>query len=218
MTTERKKLIERLRDATEGPRMLMGEAADMLEADAVPPGYGWLTACDEEMICYHLGVANLSDSYESAKRKLRALIDLNVAIATDPAVNGGMSLQPAVPQEPVAWQPIETAPKGLIVLIREPRCSGLAALYLNGWKYESGGICYLEPTHWMPLPPSPDAAPQPQRPKLTEREIDLLDGMIEIQLQHAERCDAIPNRTMAEKQKGWDMERVALLRKVRGEA
>ena len=124
----------------------------------------------------------------------------------------------AVPQEPVAWQPIETAPKGLIVLIREPRCSGLAALYLNGWKYESGGICYLEPTHWMPLPPSPDAAPQPQRPKLTEREIDLLDGMIEIQLQHAERCDAIPNRTMAEKQKGWDMERVALLRKVRGEA
>ena len=100
----RKELIERLRDATEGPRMLMGEAADMLEADAVPPGYGWLTACDEEMICYHLGVANLSDSYESAKRKLRALIDLNVAIATDPAINGGMSLQPIVPQEPVAWQ------------------------------------------------------------------------------------------------------------------
>lgn len=98
----RKELIERLRDATEGPRMLMNEAADMLEADVVPPGYGWLTACDEEMICYHLGVANLSDSYESAKRKLRALIDLNVAIATDPAVNGGMSLQPAVPQEPVA--------------------------------------------------------------------------------------------------------------------
>ena len=30
----RKELIERLRDATEGPRMLMGEAADMLEADA----------------------------------------------------------------------------------------------------------------------------------------------------------------------------------------
>ena len=53
---------------------------------------------------------------------------------------------------------------------------------------------------------------------MTEREIDLLDGMIEVQLQHAARCDAIPNRTMAEKQKGWDMERVTLLRKVRGEA
>lgn len=30
----RKELIERLRDATEGPRMLMAQAADMLEADA----------------------------------------------------------------------------------------------------------------------------------------------------------------------------------------
>ena len=110
--TERKELIERLREYAEheveqgkiGVGRRIDEAADMLEADVVPPGYGWLTACDEEMICYHLGVANLSDSYESAKRKLRALIDLNVAIATDPAVNGGMSLQPAVPQKPVAWQ------------------------------------------------------------------------------------------------------------------
>ena len=32
----RKELIERLRDATEGPRMLMNEAATMLEADAQP--------------------------------------------------------------------------------------------------------------------------------------------------------------------------------------
>ena len=105
----RKELIELLREEATLLRdsgfpvtpHLMKQAA-MLEADAVPPGYGWLTACDEEMICYHLGVANLSDSYESAKRKLRALIDLNVAIATDPAINGGMSLQPIVPQEPVA--------------------------------------------------------------------------------------------------------------------
>lgn len=104
-TSEREALIARLREwtAENDPVVLMEQAADMHEADAVPPGYGWLTACDEEMICYHLGVANLSDSYESAKRKLRALIDLNVAIATDPAVNGGMSLQPAVPQEPVAY-------------------------------------------------------------------------------------------------------------------
>ena len=33
---DRTALIERLRDATEGPRMLMNEAATMLEADAVP--------------------------------------------------------------------------------------------------------------------------------------------------------------------------------------
>jgi hypothetical protein len=34
-------------------------------------------------------------------------------------------------------------------------------------------------------------------------------------MDHAERCDHIGNRTMAERQKGWDMERVALLQKVR---
>lgn len=50
---------------------------------------------------------------------------------------------------------------------------------------------------------------------LTPREIELLDGMIEVQLHHAAQCDHIANRTMAEKQKGWDMERVALLRKLR---
>ena len=50
---------------------------------------------------------------------------------------------------------------------------------------------------------------------LTEREIELLDAMIEAQLYHALQCDSIPNRVMAEKQKGWDMERVALLRKLK---
>jgi hypothetical protein len=39
--------------------------------------------------------------------------------------------------------------------------------------------------------------------------------MIEVQLHHAAQCDAIANRTMAEKQKGWDMERVALLHKIK---
>lgn len=45
------------------------------------------------------------------------------------------------------------------------------------------------------------------------REIELFDGMIEVQKTHAETCDRIPNRVMAEKQKGWDLERVALLEK-----
>jgi hypothetical protein len=48
-----------------------------------------------------------------------------------------------------------------------------------------------------------------------ERELELIEGMIEVQLHHAAQCDAIQNRKMAEKQKGWDMERVALLRKMR---
>lgn len=148
--TERKELIERLRDATEGPRMLINEAADMLEADAVPPGYGWLTACDEEMICYHLGVANLSDSYESAKRKLRALIDLNVAIATDPAVNGGMSLQPAVPQEPNNDEVICPA-----------CCTQFRAIPVNVQRL------LLDAGFEPPF----KSAPKPQRPRLTDDEI-----------------------------------------------
>ena len=60
-------------------------------------------------------------------------------------------------------------------------------------------------------PPAAQPAPVP----LTERELELIDGMIEVQLDHAKRCDSIANRTMAERQKGWDMERVALLQKIR---
>ena len=56
--------------------------------------------------------------------------------------------------------------------------------------------------------------------KPPDREIELLDGMIEVQLNHAERCQDIIDRpggnvTMATKQKGWDMERVELLRKIK---
>jgi hypothetical protein len=50
--------------------------------------------------------------------------------------------------------------------------------------------------------------------KLTEREIELIDGMIEVQLYHASKCDGIQN-PMAAKQKAWDMERVELLRKIK---
>jgi len=48
---------------------------------------------------------------------------------------------------------------------------------------------------------------------LNPREIELIDGMIQVQLHHAEVCDGMANRAMADKQKGWDMERVALLQK-----
>jgi hypothetical protein len=49
----------------------------------------------------------------------------------------------------------------------------------------------------------------------TDRELELIDGMIEVQLHHAAQCDGIANRPMAERQKGWDMERVALLHKIK---
>jgi hypothetical protein len=88
---------------------------------------------------------------------------------------------------PVAWQPIDTAPKGKIVLVHYKNRLGngrtmRARYYLpetlesdesesgwadEGWYEESEAYEYLmplegEPTHWMPLPPAPDAAP-PQR-------------------------------------------------------
>ena len=54
-------------------------------------------------------------------------------------------------------------------------------------------------------------APQQVPEPLTARELELIDEMIGVQLAHAMRCDQIANWRMAEKQKGWDMERVALL-------
>ena len=56
--------------------------------------------------------------------------------------------------------------------------------------------------------------------KLTEREIELVDGMIEVQLHHAKQCQDMidrpgSNATMAARQLSWDMERVELLRKIK---
>ena len=51
--------------------------------------------------------------------------------------------------------------------------------------------------------------------EFTDREIELIDGTIAVQLDHAERCDRIPNRRMANLQKGWDFERAKLLKKLK---
>lgn len=56
---------------------------------------------------------------------------------------------------------------------------------------------------------------------LTEREIELIDGMIEVQLHHAAQCQNIINHpnngnvVMATKQLGSDLERVELLHKMK---
>ena len=55
---------------------------------------------------------------------------------------------------------------------------------------------------------------------LTTREIELINGMIDVQLDHAKQCQSMIDRpggnaTMASKQLGWDMERVKLLRKIK---
>ena len=67
------------------------------------------------------------------------------------------------------------------------------------------------PERWTPL----YTAPPKQWVGLTEREVELIDEMIETQLLHAERCDHMANSTMAQKQKAWDLERVELLRKLK---
>ena len=54
--------------------------------------------------------------------------------------------------------------------------------------------------------------------ELTPRELELLDGMIEAQKSQAVRCDLIVNRAMAEKQKRYDLERVAMLEKIKATA
>jgi hypothetical protein len=51
--------------------------------------------------------------------------------------------------------------------------------------------------------------------KLTGREILLIDGMIAVQQDHADRCDNLLNRKMAEYQKARDLERVRLLEKLK---
>ncbi len=56
--------------------------------------YGWLQAIDEALVTTHLGTAETSDSYDTAKRKLGELIDWHVAVATDPRVNGGWQMVP----------------------------------------------------------------------------------------------------------------------------
>jgi hypothetical protein len=100
-----KKLIEQMLEALQYPHSPQSwYAKTCKEHEAITSAreylaapeqlYGWLTACDEEMTCAHLGVANLSDSYDSAKAKLNSLIDWHITVATDPAVNGGLSLQP----------------------------------------------------------------------------------------------------------------------------
>ena len=69
--------------------------AKLSEQLTVPEG--WLRAVDEEMVCCHLGVANPTDTYEEAKKKLAELIQWHVAVATDPTVNGGFMLAPVEP-------------------------------------------------------------------------------------------------------------------------
>ena len=98
--------------------------------------------------------------------------------------------------EPVAWQPIETAPKdGNAILVmrdiwpgtksgRAEECNGHNTYVAAWWGDENNGrgawVCYMdsvcepqcpiEPTHWMPLPCPPSIAPPQQQAEPVTRE------------------------------------------------
>ncbi len=77
--------------------MPLPEAPDAQAQPAPSVPEGWLRAIDEALVATHLGVADAADNYEDAKRKLNELLGWHVAVATDPAVNGGFKLVPIEP-------------------------------------------------------------------------------------------------------------------------
>jgi hypothetical protein len=141
------------------------------------------------------------------------LVAIKTLLSRDPCVHANTAIemidailsahaQPAPVQEPVAqaWD------EGYRAGIDDERTSE-ASIGIAGFDAK------VEPARNNPYRTTPPAQPAPV--PLTARELELIDGMIEVQLDHAKRCDSIANRTMAERQKGWDMERVALLQKIR---
>lgn len=60
----------------------------------------WIDAVDHELVNAHIGVADAADTFEVASRKLDELIRWHVAVATDPAVNGGLKLTPVAAPAP----------------------------------------------------------------------------------------------------------------------
>jgi hypothetical protein len=70
------------------------------EAEMLRSQIPWLQVIDEALVINHLNVANFSDSYEVARKKFHDLIHLEIRMATDPVINGGLSLQPVEPKLP----------------------------------------------------------------------------------------------------------------------
>lgn len=73
------------------------------------PAGGWIRAVDEAMVVTHLGIAETTDDYEVAKKKLVALIQWHVTVALDQAtsvdaqalIDQGRQSAGATDQEPV---------------------------------------------------------------------------------------------------------------------
>lgn len=67
----------------------MGQPEMCAGGDARIP---WIQVIDNALVCSHLGIAHVAEDYNTAERKLDELINLEVEIACDPAVNGGKML------------------------------------------------------------------------------------------------------------------------------
>lgn len=88
-------------DSKEAPKQNIKQKSECSSTE--PKNNGWLQAIDEEMVSCHLAVANSTDTYEEAKKKLNTLIDWHVQVATDPSVNGGWQLVPKEPTEKMKY-------------------------------------------------------------------------------------------------------------------
>lgn len=55
------------------------------------------------------------------------------------------------------WQPIETAPKAICVLVANIDKGSVTEAFLgwDGWRKGPHGTGFVYPTHWMPLPDPP---------------------------------------------------------------
>ena len=178
--------------------------------------YGDTSPPSQEIVCstglcqYKPAAPDLQAELEATNKQVEILSDALAESRQEVAALKAV-------QESVTWQHIESAPKdGTRILCQDEKglidiCEWTEDRFTSSDDRTFGG--HLAYTSWTSLPHSGPTLTATQR--LTVREIELIDGMIKVQLDHAQRCDSIANRTMADKQKGWDMERVALLQKLK---
>ena len=173
-------------------------------AGAIFDFMGWLTSRKERI------VLSSADNASPAVEAITEFAKMRNLSLDDAKVQDWNTTPPQPEQEPVAW--LHTKIEGVAVPHRPADLD-------------------KHPDRWEALYKTPPPCPtcealartvmldqiyhEAQRKPLTPREVELIDGMIEVQLRHAAQCDGIANRTMAEKQKSWDMERVELLRKLK---
>lgn len=92
----------------DGKVEFVGKAVPNPAAPQAKPGDAYRKAVDQGRVVAHLGTAEATDDDETAVRKLGELIDWHIAVATDPAVNGGFKLVPVAGEaeqqgQAVAW-------------------------------------------------------------------------------------------------------------------